>query len=542
MNRCRILVVDDDPDNVEITVRELTDLGYEPVRAHSGAEALQQIDRDPPDVVLLDVMMPELSGIEVCRLIREKDLPAYLPVVMLTARSAAEHIAEGLDAGADDYLIKPADPTELAARIRTALRFKQAQDRLRYAAAHDSLTGHRLEFEQRLHLEFRRARRHSYPLSCLLCDLDQFKRVNDTHGHQVGDKVLVDVAGILAATLRESDVLARYGGEEFMILLPFSDEAGAVVSAERIRDALAGHAWPPPVEDLDLTVSIGVATGPGGGVETEDELIFSADKALYAAKQAGRNCVAPFRRSEPVAEKEAPPRTSEAPRVLIVDDDPDALDIFSRTVRELGAEPLVEADGSAALRRIDQVLPDLILLDVLLPGMDGLEVCRQLRQEERTRDIPVILVSGKTETESVVAGLEAGANDYVTKPFLPEELAARTKAMLAYKRLVDEVVQARRLKAVAGLVVTLAHEIRNPLTAVIGNAELLQLEFPGTDPKHEQLGTMVQCGKRIGSLLDRLVSIQRIEFRAYSESTDMLDVDRSTESRDPVEPAAPRAG
>ena len=296
-----ILLVDDNPDNLDIVSTRLEFLGYEVDTVATGDEALTAFAENPPDLVLLDVMLPGIDGYEVARRIRaDGDVP-YVPIILVTARDSTEDKVTGLDAGADDYLTKPINFPELEARVRSMLRIKKLQDQLEASnrkleqlSISDGLTGlfnHRHVHELLEH-EFDRSMRTHEPLSVAMFDLDRFKSVNDTHGHQAGDAVLRRLASILRETAREVDNLGRYGGEEFIAVLPGTELHDAAVFAERVRTAVADAEFNIDGErTIPMTVSGGVASWPSRRVNDARGLIEVADRALYAAKEGGRNRV-----------------------------------------------------------------------------------------------------------------------------------------------------------------------------------------------------------------------------------------------------------
>ncbi|GAB6061322.1 diguanylate cyclase [Deferrisoma palaeochoriense] len=324
MASAEILVVDDSRIVRAMVTDVLRAQGYGIREAEDGREALAQVRERPPDLILLDVMMPEMDGYEVCRELRRRETnDDYIPILMLTAKGDVEDLARGLDAGADDYISKPFDNVELVARVRSLLRIRALQKRLfrqnleleaknqqlealarqldaanqelRLLSVTDGLTkayNHR-HFQERLRAEYARATRHGEPLACVMIDLDRFKRINDTYGHPVGDRVLVHLVEVLKEGVRGEDLVARYGGEEFVLLLPKTDAAHARALAERLRARI--EAEPVPIGDgatLPVTVSMGVADlVPGSRDRSPDELLKAADEALYRAKTNGRNRV-----------------------------------------------------------------------------------------------------------------------------------------------------------------------------------------------------------------------------------------------------------
>jgi two-component system cell cycle response regulator len=310
----RILVVDDDRANVVLVRGGLEPFGYSFAEAHDGAEALSAIRKERPDLIVMDVEMPGLSGVEVCRIVKANQGESgfgFIPVILMTARQASSKI-EGLELGADDYLVKPFDILELGARVKSMLRLKVLQDQLieknreldrankelDRLSRTDGLTSlfNRRYFEERFAVEFARSNRYRAPLSCLMIDIDHFKRLNDNFGHAFGDKVLQAVAGIAQHTLRDVDMLARYGGEEFVALLPETGPVEALRVSERVRQGIERLRLPydaPGAEPrrVHCTASIGVATFPVPGIESAEALLRAADDALYAAKESGRNKV-----------------------------------------------------------------------------------------------------------------------------------------------------------------------------------------------------------------------------------------------------------
>lgn len=302
----RILVVDDNRDNVEIIATRLRFRGYTIDEASDGATALERVQKNPPDLMLLDVMLPDIDGYEIARRLKNDDNMPFIPIILVTARDTTQDKVAGLDAGADDYLTKPINFPELEARVRSMLRIKRLQDeieeknrQLERLSISDGLTGlfnHR-HIHHLLHEEFERADRIGERLSVAMFDLDRFKSVNDTHGHQAGDRVLEQMADILRESAREIDRLGRYGGEEFMVLLPGTSIEDAEVFVERVRHEVARRPFSiGKDEPLHMTTSAGIATYPDPSIADPETLVRLADEALYAAKASGRNRVIRFDR------------------------------------------------------------------------------------------------------------------------------------------------------------------------------------------------------------------------------------------------------
>jgi two-component system, cell cycle response regulator len=275
---------------------QLKERGYTVVEAADGEQALARAREARPDVILLDVDMPKRNGFDVLAALKADADLADVPVVFITGRTTAEDAVRGLDMGAHDYLRKPFEAAELTARVHAAMRTKRLQDELRALndelarlANTDTLTGlaNRRYLDEELGRLVSRAQRHGGPLAVILVDADHFKQVNDTHGHGVGDQVLIALAGRLAERLRAEDVLGRWGGEEFLVLVPDVDRRGAETLAEALRQHVAERPLETATAQVPLTLSIGWAFREES--DDAEDLLRRADSALDTAKQAGRD-------------------------------------------------------------------------------------------------------------------------------------------------------------------------------------------------------------------------------------------------------------
>ena len=293
-----VLIVDDHPDNIDLLKDRLEARGYATLTAQDGEEALAVVEaaQPMPDLILLDIMLPRLAGLEVARLIKgNKELP-FIPIIMQTALDSTQDKVDGLDAGADDYITKPINFAELEARVRSLLRIKALQDQVERLSKTDALTeiDNRRHLEQRLEETFEHSLRMQEPFACVMCDLDKFKSVNDTYGHQAGDAVLRQLAALLKIAAREIDRVGRYGGEEFMLILPGATAEAAVTFAERVRKSVEEHTFAFDGGSVQRTISCGVAGWPHTRITNVDALVRAADDALYVAKEQGRNRVIRF--------------------------------------------------------------------------------------------------------------------------------------------------------------------------------------------------------------------------------------------------------
>jgi diguanylate cyclase (GGDEF)-like protein len=297
------LIAEDDPIFRRILENWFKKWDYGVTAVDNGLAAWEILQReDAPQLAILDWMMPGMDGIELCSKIRSRKQGPYRYVLLLTAKDDKQDVIAGLEAGADDYLTKPFDVDELRARVRAGRRILDlqaalicAQNDLQYAAAHDTLTGlwNRGAIFDLLRREVSRRQRTGDPLGVVMADIDYFKKINDTHGHQVGDAVLQEVTRRLAADVRPYDVVGRYGGEEFLIVFPGCTLANLIVGAERLRQSIASHPVETSAGPVAVTLSLGLASVEQDEKETLgcEGLLRTADEALYAAKARGRNRV-----------------------------------------------------------------------------------------------------------------------------------------------------------------------------------------------------------------------------------------------------------
>ncbi|MCG6879761.1 MAG: diguanylate cyclase [Deltaproteobacteria bacterium] len=299
-----ILIAEDNAVSRKLMEMNLRQAGYEVVSTVNGREAFNVFKRRFFPIILTDWGMPEMDGLELCRAIRENPTEGYVYIFLITGRDSKKDIIVGLEAGADDYLTKPFDRSELKARLKTALRIlklekslKEAYEKIRILSITDKLTGcyNRTYMDEYLSKEITRATRYRRPISLVMTDIDHFKRINDSYGHQAGDLILKNFVGWIKESLRNDvDWVARYGGEEFLIVLPETGFESAMSSAERLRKTVAGSVTSYEEKDIRITASFGVVgfkPSAENGTFPHESIVGEADKSLYRAKNEGRNRV-----------------------------------------------------------------------------------------------------------------------------------------------------------------------------------------------------------------------------------------------------------
>lgn len=418
-----VLVVDDDPIVLEAVEGVLSTAGLGVVSLEDPAEFWTTLERERPDLVILDLDMPQVSGDELCRVVRSDPNWAGLPVLFLTAHSDPDTVGVVFAAGADDFVAKPFAGPELLARVKNRLERTRM---LQALADTDPLTG--LANRRHSELDLQRllglAERHSQPFSIAMIDLDCFKRVNDTHGHAVGDTVLRRLGSLLRGSFRGEDVVARWGGEEFLLGMygmARDDGVQHIASVlERLREERfvtpSGHA-------LSVTFSAGVASYPDDAT-TVHTLCDDADQALYRAKRYGGDRVLPAAPADPENNVD----------VVVVEDDPALAELLGHALTTRGYRFQHLADGRVAAEQLAGNPPTLsarvVLLDIDLPVLNGFGVLREMAAAGSLAHTRVIMLTARSSEPEVVESLELGAFDHVAKPFSVPILLQRIRRAL----------------------------------------------------------------------------------------------------------------
>lgn len=463
----RVLIVDDDLLCLQLLKKQLSSAGYDVVEARNGAEALRMLHAEDCRIVVTDWNMPEMDGLQLCRAIREDEGTGFVYVVLVTADADTDTLTKAFEAGADDFLHKPYKPAELLARLKAGVRavgsdaklagqqlalFKSNAElavlntKLERSATTDDLTGlgNRRAAMDRLRELGASSERNKTAWACMLIDIDHFKRINDTFGHEAGDVVLRETANTLRRTARADEPVFRLGGEEFLVLCPHASIEDAAAGAERFRGAVAVSAIEYGNDRISVTISVGVAEW-GLHTKTTEGLLRMADEALYSAKRTGRNRVCVLGRTSAEPSPVSGPPCSLLPpsvdgqtsryKILVVDDDPDCQRLFKAHLSRSGHEVIEAESGDAALCIVPQENPDVVVMDVMMPGMNGIECARQLKSNRSTADIPILISSGRADASDIVEGFSAGANEYITKLVHPREFVARVEGLArAYRK------------------------------------------------------------------------------------------------------------
>jgi two-component system, cell cycle response regulator len=286
-----VLIIEDHPDQRDLLAIVLQREGYKVVTAANGLEALERLEQDEVHIALSDIMMPKMDGFELINKIRSNSTLRHIYIILITARIQEGDRVRGLDLGADDYITKPFSFSELLARVRVGSRVVQYQQHLEYQTQIDSLTGlfNRRAFEKKIGEEFERSKRYGHPLSVVILDIDNFKKINDTYGHHGGDAALVRISEILRERSRRSDFPSRFGGEEFVLVLPETDQDSAIQVARKFHEEIRSCSFGTVDKPFVLTVSMGLTSSTKKEYSDWREMVADADCALYQAKNTGKD-------------------------------------------------------------------------------------------------------------------------------------------------------------------------------------------------------------------------------------------------------------
>ena len=434
----RILIVDDDTSNLMELAGILKD-EYKIYAVKDGESAIEKANEVYPDLILLDIIMPDMSGFEVLTKLRAAEKTKDIPVIFITGIADSDEEIKGLAAGAVDYMRKPLNDVIVKLKVHQQMQLLNQFRKIEHLRMIDQLTNlpNKRSFMMRLNEEWDRAAREFLPVSILMIDIDNFKKYNDTYGHQQGDIALQVLSAMFTQALkRPGDFAARWGDEEFVILLPSTDMIGAAGVAEKVRSLTEELVIPTLDGSISkLTISIGVNTRMPGQTGSIDEFISRADMALYDAKSKGRNKICHF--ELPLEVREGGTQSLVRNTVFIIDDNETNLTMAEEVLMQ---QYRVIALSSAIkmFKALEKFKPDLILLDVEMPEMSGFEAMSKLKENDLYADIPVIFLTGLSDANSEAYGIELGAVDFIMKPFTEPVLLNRIKKHLDIDELVRE--------------------------------------------------------------------------------------------------------
>ena len=413
--RGKILIIDDDIAILKLLEGALAKEGYTVYICDDSLSAMDIITGTSPDMVLLDIMMPKCDGYEILDKIKSDTDLSDIQVIFISAKDNVEDRIKGMQAGIDDYIAKPFSIRETILRIEMIFR---RTNKYKEKLLKDPLTGaySRYFLNDRISEELEKFKRSGAVFSIAFLDLDHYKAINDTFGHQTGDFVLKEIISYLYDNLRKGDCIFRYGGEEFIILLPETDELLAYTVIDRLRAEFGKKLLSYGGNQFCITFSAGIKQVGDENV-TVAQIISMADEAAYIAKNSGRNKVVCYCTTSKM--------TNHKKTLLLVDDDSTLLKLLRDRLSEIGYHVIWADNGESAVKLASELIPDAMLLDIVIPDIDGFEVCRRVKENPKTHNVGIVVLSRKNQKDDKENSFKLGADDYITKPFSMAELEKR---------------------------------------------------------------------------------------------------------------------
>jgi diguanylate cyclase (GGDEF)-like protein len=423
--RRKVLVAACDGPDGKVLVERLQGAGYKAVVCPAPEQLQDMAVSSRPDLIVIELPEDDLSRCNTLGRLAEDGRTKPIPALVLRRRGQR---VENAPECAADSMCWPVGANEFATRVRAMLRIAYGDEPGVTPADRDALTRvyNRRYFEERMDKEVERARRYGRKVSCVTFDVDSLGSINSRFGHEVGDEALRGLADVLLSETRQSDIVARYGAGEFAVILPETEARAAGVMAERLRASFGQRSPVADLPELVATMSCGVATYPDHARDAAT-LVRMADSAMYQAKQGGRNrTVVAFGETEGSTWSDA----EGGARILLVEGNDYSRNVASVVLRANGYEVIEAADGPTALFLAKSSRPDLVIIDVQLDGMSGLEAARRLVQMEETRCIPVVALTAQDMPRDLEELVRAGCRGYITKPIDTNSLAAQIQSYL----------------------------------------------------------------------------------------------------------------
>lgn len=419
-DRGKVLLVDDDVAILKLLENALTMEGYSVYICDDSESAMDFIAVTRPDIVILDIMMPEVDGFELLKKIKTKPELSSMHVIFLSSIKNIDDKIKGISLGADDYITKPFIIAEVVAKIETILK---RSNKFKEKLLKDDLTGaySRHFFKRRLDEEIERYKNEDAVFSIAIIDMDHYKVINEKYGYLAGDIVLKALGAYLIKNTGESGGVFRYGGQQFIVLLPGIAELEAFSMVDNLRKNFGQRSIPVAATFVSPTFSAGIMQVDERNI-TEDQLTGNAYRAMYQAKKQGRNRVVIYN------EEMGPQKSNRT--LLLVDDENIILRLLKDRLSNTGYRIITAKDGKSAIELTCKQNPDAMVLDIVLPDINGFDVCRQIKNNKATCATKVMMLSRKRGRQNIAQGFYAGADDYLTKPFSMDELEARITGML----------------------------------------------------------------------------------------------------------------
>ena len=415
-----ILIIDNDVSTLNILEKTFLMEGYYVTITSDPGDIMNIIKNRDADMIILNNMMPQMDGLEVLREIKKEN--TRIPVIFLSEKSFGEDKVRAFSNGVDDYIIKPFDVREVVARVERVL---QREESYKATMIEDELTGvyTRKHFNTRIQEALERLNRMEEKFSVAFVDIDGLKEINDTYGNLAGDFILKTFADKLKKTTRKMDQVYRFGGDEFLVLFPNCSCKGSLSVFNRLKKGVEEEkiVLPEGRGEVKLSFSAGVYTVNDKN-EGVDDILDKANKALYKVKSDGKDNVICYIDDDSIQRKNR--------KILLIDDEKVILKLIQTRLSSIEYDVYNATDGERGIEIAEAINPDLVVIDIMLPKISGFEVCKAIKNNPRTKNTKLIILSSRKRDEDIVKSFELGVDDYITKPFSLSDLQIRIERLL----------------------------------------------------------------------------------------------------------------
>lgn len=517
----KVLVVENEASTREGIGRILEASGYEPLEAELGETALQLLETQDAPLVIASHLLPDMEAGELCRRIKGHPGLRSTYVILLTAREGAPDGMEISEAGFDDLLYKPIDEAEVLIRVQVGERVIAQQDAMQNLACIDPLTclRNKRAFENELESEIARLKRYNQGFSLLLLEVDNIEEICDMHGPKIRDEVIRLFGQFILSNLRLSDYTYRVGESRFAVILPQVKEMESEKTIERLRRSFASFVEARS-EELPMQPSfiIGSAIIQDNATLSREQIIHAVETVMYIdrLKKTDITGLDGFQTSEGKGS------------VLVVDDEASMRSALQKSLSAEGYRVLIAEDGESCLEILKREEPEVMILAWMLPNMDGMEVCRRVRRDVRSKPPYIIVATIIRGAKSRIHALNTGADDYMTKPIDTEELLARVRVGMRIEGLKRQIARAEKLEGVMQMAGAVAHELSQPLTALMGLADLALMQMDKSDSNYRYMDQIVKLAQKLGELVKRIGGIMKYETMDYVGLTKIVDINKAS--------------
>jgi diguanylate cyclase (GGDEF)-like protein len=517
----KVLLVENDTAIRIILSESLEHAGYDVLQAESGKMALSMLENRDISIILSARFLPDMDGLQLCRRIKVHPDSGAVYFIVTATKEERDQGMESSDSGVDDFLSKPVDEGELLMRVKVGERFTAQQKNMENLACVDPLTclRNKRAFDYELESEIARLKRYKQAFSLLLVEIDNINSICDELGPAGRDSALRLFGKFLLSNLRLSDYTYRVADSRFSVILPQIKELDAEKAISRLKGAFSAFMSEHKGEiPKNLSFIIGSVAIQDNSILSREQIVNAAEKIMYLDKK--RNLDSESHHMAEMVENKG--------TVLVVDDEPVIRMILQRSLSSAGYKVLLAEDGESCLEILKREEPEVLILDWILPNMDGMDVCRKVREDQLAKPPYIIVMTIIRGAKSRIHALNTGADDYASKPIDVDELLARVRVGMRIEALKRQIARAEKLEGVMQMAGAVAHELSQPLTALMGLADLALMRMDASDQNYRHIAQIVELAQRLGDLVKKIGSIMKYETMDYVGHTKIVDIDKAS--------------